>query len=67
MLRDLPSDCFVYQRPTVLVPPVDFLDLDLALVDAGLRADAENTEIELVNHPSMGRFMEYAVLREVTR
>lgn len=61
-LHKLPGECFDYQRPRVIVPPFDFLDLDLALVDAQNRMVTQNEEIELVNNRVTGKLMEYTVL-----
>lgn len=61
-LHKLPSDCFVYQRPEIIVPAFDFLDIDLALNDASHRIETQDQEIELVNNPVTGDLMEYTIL-----
>lgn len=61
-IKTLPADCFMYQRPSVIVPPLDYLDLDLALLDAAQRNSAETAEIEMVNNPVTGPIMEYTVM-----
>jgi len=49
---------------TILLTPVDPLDLDIALVDATRRADLEQRELAMLEDPTLGPIMEYALLTE---
>lgn len=62
-LHQLPSQCFDYRKPpAAIIPPFDFLDLDIALVDAHRRTEVETREINLLNNPATGTLMEYVLL-----